>query len=346
MDDDYNVLFITLLNNCLSRCIIDYNCLNKQLINNEGSNVVLRNLLIQFTRVQREIFLKLKVIFDLTKYEKRINKLLQEINIDYFNQNVVQNLNRNLLSLSNQVNDPPPNIKLSVDLYNNLRYERMPAMMAEIAKSVNTIPVIKYSDEEIKSCIFNIKLHFSIHFQQYKMSYSNNDESIDEEVEPGNGGSSVGEIRFINNICNYRRNNYFDVEILFDFKRYQIIFVSVLGQTTNSPTLMAYLNQVLNTRSGNVFMVLDSAIMKYVNKLILQNLYKQTQAYYSAGHVVFNYDYSEDKLEVHCFKESPTVIEFSVNRNNIPVFKINNTFKDFAYDIDLNSYIKQILPDS
>uniref|UniRef100_A0A3B0N7L5 Mediator of RNA polymerase II transcription subunit 14 n=1 Tax=Theileria annulata TaxID=5874 RepID=A0A3B0N7L5_THEAN len=346
MDDDYNVLFITLLNNCLSRCIIDYNCLNKQLINNEGSNVVLRNLLIQFTRVQREIFLKLKVIFDLTKYEKGINKLLQEINTDYFNQNVVQNLNRNLLTLTNQINAPPPNIKLSVDLYNNLRYERMPSMMSEIAKSVNTFPTIKYSDEEINSCIFNIKLHFLIHFQQYKMSYSNKAEPVAEQTESGNGGSPVGEILFINNICNYRRSNYFDVEILFDFKRYQIIHVTVLGQTANSPALMAYLNQVLNTRSGNVFMVLDNAIMNYVNKLILQNLYKQTQAYYSAGHVVFNYDYSEDKLEVHCFKDTPSLLEFSVNENNMPEFKINNTFKEFAYDIDLNYYIKKTLPDS
>ncbi|UKJ90435.2 hypothetical protein MACJ_001368 [Theileria orientalis] len=371
IDSFVGVSYVDLLSKSLARCIIDWKCFVERIVS-ETNKKNLRIALIQYCRGQREIFLKLKVLFDLVKYQKNIDKLLQySTQYDEYIDNSVQDLSKNICVIENNIM-PAPNVTLGVDLLNTFSYTRIPSMIGEISKSAvdNTIPVMKIDPDTIDLCLNRLQIQFYVLFKLSECS-------------------SVCKVDFKNGVCCFTRENFFHIELLYDFSQYQITKLKLFINNYYVNNMVNIMNYILNHRLthktkadaipetnapnselcndkedcnvDNVFDIIYNITNSYIGKLIMKYLYKQVINYNNNKYIVYNYEHSVDdgnvkanelseekevveRLKVECYnryknrKDSGLTMVFTRNENgdvNLRVDQLNLSYPGVHnYNVD------------
>ncbi|UKK02031.2 hypothetical protein MACK_001385 [Theileria orientalis] len=321
IDDFVGVSYMDLLSKSLTRCIIDWKCFGERIVSETNKNN-LRVALIQYCRGQREIFLKLKVLFDLVKYQKNIDKLLQySTQYDEYIENSIQDLSKNICVIENNIM-PAPNVTLGVDLLNTFSYTRIPSMIGEISKSSvdNTIPVMKIDSGTIDLCLNRLQIHFYVLFKLSECS-------------------SVCKVAFNNGVCCFTRDNFFNIELLYDFSQYQITKLKLLINNYYVNNMVNIINYILNHRLthktkvrgiqatntpnsellndredrkvDNIFDIIYNITNSYIGKLIMKYLYKQVINYNNNKYIVYNYEHvvDDDNFNLNELSEDKEVVE-------------------------------------
>ncbi|BAM40205.1 conserved hypothetical protein [Theileria orientalis strain Shintoku] len=346
IEDFVGVSYVDLLSKSLTRCIIDWKCFGERIVSETNKNN-LRIALIQYCRGQREIFLKLKVLFDLVKYQKNIDKMLQySTQYDEYIENSIQDLSKNICVIENNIM-PAPNVSLGVDLLNTCTYTRIPTMIGEISKSSvdNTIPVMKIDPETIDLCLNRLKIHFYVLFKLSECS-------------------RVCKVDFNNGVCCFTREDFFHIELLYDFSQYQITKLKLFINNYYVNNMVNIMNYVLNHQDrkvDNIFDIIYKITNSYIGKVIMKYLYKQVINYNNNKYIVYNYEHvlndgnysvnetSEEKevverLKVECYnkykskKERGLVMVFTRKENgdvNLRVDQLNLSYPgvhDYKFD--------------
>ncbi|CDR97108.1 hypothetical protein, conserved [Babesia bigemina] len=290
MDDFQVVSFNDLLSHCVQRCVVDWRCFCYRQVNDESYvDSHARTGIIQFARAQREVFLKLYVLYRFMREQRKLDKLLEntysfESYLDNCGRDVALNL-RKVQQLELLV--PCPNTALAVDLLSTGRYTRMPLMLQQLAESAttNSVPLPPLSPEEADPTMERI-------YSEYRMQFRRSECSRKQVV-----------VEYNNAQCTLTREGMFRVTLVYDFYLWQVLLAvptllerfgcSTEGETRGTfLSLLMYAVAIHNTTNDrNIFDVVYECANLYVGKIIMERLKGQAVDYRSLRLMVTDYTY-------------------------------------------------------
>ncbi|GIX60855.1 cloroquine resistance associated protein Cg2, putative [Babesia caballi] len=286
--DDFQVLsFTDLLSQCLKRCVVDWRCFCYRQVKDESYvDSQARSGLIQFARAQREIFLKLYLVHQFMREQRKLDKVLQRIHFfETYLDNCGRDLALNLRKIPLDLVEPCPNTAVAVDLLANGRYTRMPAMLPQLAEAAetNSVALPPLNDEEADMTMDRIYMEYRC---QFRLS-----ECRKKHVK----------MEFRNAQCVLIREGMFSVTLIYDFCSWQALgavplLLERLGCSTDGEArssffaLIMYAVAIYNMENqGNVFDAVFNCANVYAGKILMERLKAQATDYRSLKLTVTDY---------------------------------------------------------
>ncbi|AFZ79375.1 hypothetical protein BEWA_022230 [Theileria equi strain WA] len=288
MDDDFvAVPFSELLSRSVSRCITDWRWFcERTTTEGKAMNNRLRGALIQFCRSQREVFLKLRVLYDIAKMQTRIDKMIENADVfDGYLKKASDDLCRNLCTITTtDLIKPCGNTSLAADLLSCGTYTRMPLMIPTLVKCAvsSSLPVPPLSDKDVDDTMERI---YDEYLYIYKLSNICNMEGIS--------------IQRANAQCTLEKKDFFTVTLIYDFNAWQVLDVTLLvlessGHSSSGEiktSMHTLLNMHIYANKENVFDCVYKVCNTFCGKLIMDRLKKQATEYKIAQFIVTEVKY-------------------------------------------------------
>ncbi|EDO08036.1 Mediator complex subunit MED14 family protein [Babesia bovis T2Bo] len=288
MDDLQTVSFIDLLARCVQRCVVDWKlfCYRQS---NDGSYVYnhARTGIIQFTRAQREIFLKLYVLYQFSLHMPKLEKVINATHaFEGYLEKCGREMSLNIRKVqSTDLVTPPPNTALAVDLLSTGTYTRMPTMLAQLAHAAktNTVPLPPLSDEDADLTIERIYSEYRYMFNSAKCK----DRGVKMECRNGQ--------------CILSHDGMFNIALIYDFCVWQALVavplvLDRLGCSTDGDirntflVLIMYAVNIYNhEKRGNVFDSVFHCANVFASKLVMERLRTQAGDYRALRLTVIDY---------------------------------------------------------
>ncbi|KAK2197016.1 Mediator complex [Babesia duncani] len=287
------VPFLDILSQLVLCCVVDWaRFCSRKASEDDYNKDQMRGALVQFCRWQRELFLKLYVLFEFSLRCKNLGKLIEgTFAFDEFLSKTARDLVFNVQkTLTSDLVVAPPGVSVAVDLLSMGSYKRMPRMLRDlaVASTLGSIPMVPLTNEEADFAILRLENEYRWLFGCSKCSKN-------------------GAILEINNgQCVLKLDQVFCMRLIYDFNTWQLLeavplFLQEIGASKDGEVKAGFQTILLLTLSSStreaVFDDLFYIACKYVGKVLVEHLHTQALEFMAANLIVLDCKLQESPPE-------------------------------------------------